>query len=149
MRSLLESRVYLFSTQNCKWFLAIQAKVVFYGKAVLLISIEGASQCGPNLQWIARWLTKCEGSYSRQKRKNLLIYWTQSRLLLISLVIAHTLLKVEAGSSSTELPVTYARCLPRHCIRDFYLFLSKLATFLDDSKPDKGKKKNAFLKFIF
>ena len=56
MHILLESKVYLFSTQTLKISnecLAIQAKTMVYGKAIFLIGIEGLSQFGPKLQLTA------------------------------------------------------------------------------------------------
>lgn len=64
-------------------------------------------------------------------------------------MIVYIFFKVEVGLSLIELFVIYVRCLLRYCIRDFYLFFSKFVIFLDESKFDKGKKKNVFLKFIF
>lgn len=56
MHILLESKVYLFSTQTLKISnecLAIQAKMMVYGKAIFLIGIEGLSPFGPKLQLTA------------------------------------------------------------------------------------------------
>lgn len=89
--------VFVFYTdfKNCKWCLAIQAKMMLYGKAILLISFEGLSQFGPNFQLIAQWLNMW--SWLQQIGGKMVTYGTQSRIDLISLIITHPILKVKSG----------------------------------------------------